>query len=184
MARPPVPLPTRLPRTKREWAIAVVLVLVAVAFWWWQQRSQVPAPEQPDARPSAQVTLPGSAASAGATATSAAKPTRSSSTSCPRGEGRDPESGLPVVEEAELPVEADETLDLIDDGGPFPHDRDGITFGNYEGILPTHERGYYREYTVETPGVDHRGARRIVTGDEDEFFLTCDHYGSFARIDR
>lgn len=166
MSRSPIPLPTRLPRTKREWAIALVLVVVAAAFWWWQQRAAEPVAAHPVDRPSA------------------SSPTHATSSGCPRGEGRDPESGLPIVAEAELPAEADETLDLIDDGGPYPHDRDGITFGNYEGILPAHQRGYYREYTVDTPGVEHRGARRIVTGDEDEFFLSCDHYESFARIDR
>lgn len=61
-------------------------------------------------------------------------------------------SGLDWVEVGDLPVEARRSLELIDDGGPFRYDRDGITFGNREGILPDQERGHYREYTVETPG--------------------------------
>ncbi|MDT0201233.1 ribonuclease domain-containing protein [Nocardioides sp. AE5] len=104
-------------------------------------------------------------------------------------ERTDPVSGLAWVDVDDLPVEAHDTLELIDAGGPFPHDRDGITFGNREGILPEARRGHYREYTVETPGLDHRGPRRIVTGGEDaghpdEFYWTEDHYESFERIAR
>lgn len=100
------------------------------------------------------------------------------------GQGIDEESGLAWIDEDQLPGEAQETLDLIDDGGPYPYDRDGITFENREGILPDQQRGHYREYTVPTPGEDDRGARRIVTGDEDEFYWTADHYSSFERIRR
>jgi ribonuclease T1 len=96
----------------------------------------------------------------------------------------DPVSGLPVVAEADLPVEAVEVLADIDAGGPYAYDRDGITFGNYEGLLPDEARGFYREYTVTTPGVDHRGARRIVVGGSEYFYWTADHYESFARIRR
>ena len=71
----------------------------------------------------------------------------------------DPDSGLPWVLEEELPVEGQGTLALIDQGGPFPFpDKDGSTFGNFEGLLPDHPRGYYAEYTVVTPGLD--GSRR------------------------
>lgn len=90
--------------------------------------------------------------------------------------------GLPVITRAELPPEAHTTLDLIHRGGPFPYDRDGITFQNRERLLPIHPRGYYREYTVPTPGLSHRGARRIVMGDGGEFYYTADHYESFHRI--
>lgn len=84
-----------------------------------------------------------------------------------------------------LPVEALETLRLIRGGGPFPYDRDGVVFGNFEGRLPKQRRGYYHEYTVPTPGLSHRGARRIVTGGEppQEFWYTDDHYESFRRIE-
>lgn len=96
----------------------------------------------------------------------------------------DPESGLPWVAESELPAQASEVLDLIDAGGPFPYDQDGSTFGNFEGLLPQEPQRYYAEYTVDTPGLDHRGARRIVTGSEGQYYWTEDHYESFERIAR
>lgn len=83
---------------------------------------------------------------------------------------------------SELPAEAHETLRLIDSGGPYPFDRDGVTFGNYEKHLPIKPRGYYREYTVPTPGLRHRGARRIVAGSNSERYYTADHYRTFRRI--
>ena len=73
---------------------------------------------------------------------------------------------------------------LVDRGGPFPEDEDGSTFGNFEGLLPDRERGYYREFTVATPGLESRGARRIVAGDGGELYWTRDHYASFERIAR
>lgn len=84
-----------------------------------------------------------------------------------------------------LPTEAHRTLALIRQGGPFPHRQDGSVFGNREGHLPRQPRGWYREYTVETPGLDHRGARRIVTGGQPprEWYYTDDHYDSFRRFD-
>ncbi len=94
----------------------------------------------------------------------------------------DPGSGLPYVPLADLPPEATGTVDLIDAGGPYPHDEDDSTFRNDEGILPDRESGYYREYTVETPGSPDRGARRIVAGSEGELYWTQDHYESFERI--
>lgn len=81
-----------------------------------------------------------------------------------------------------LPPEARETLALIKAGGPFSYARDGVVFNNREGLLPKHERGYYREYTVKTPGARDRGARRIVAGRGGEFYYTHDHYRSFKRI--
>lgn len=83
---------------------------------------------------------------------------------------------------AQLPPEARATLALIKRGGPFPYARDGITFHNREGRLPSRPRGYYREYTVPTPGLAHRGARRIVAGREGDYWYTEDHYRSFKRI--
>ncbi len=84
-----------------------------------------------------------------------------------------------------LPPEARATLALIERDGPFPHPQDGGVFGNREGHLPRHERGFYREYTVETPGLDHRGARRIVTGGRPPriYYYTDDHYDSFRRFE-
>ena len=83
---------------------------------------------------------------------------------------------------AALPREARQTLQLIRKGGPYPHERDDVTFGNYERLLPQHERGYYREYTVPTPGAGTRGARRIVAGRSGEYYYSADHYRSFRRI--
>jgi guanyl-specific ribonuclease Sa len=89
---------------------------------------------------------------------------------------------IPVISVEKLPPEAKKTLDLIKKGGPFPYDRDGIVFRNREKILPIAPIGYYREYTVPTPGVRNRGARRIVTGQKREAYYTQDHYQSFYRI--
>jgi len=88
---------------------------------------------------------------------------------------------------AELPVEARQTEQLIRAGGPFPYARDGTVFGNRERLLPRERRGYYREYTVRTPGSRDRGARRIVCGGDkpatpDACYYTADHYASFRRI--
>lgn len=120
---------------------------------------------------------------------------------------REPSPGIEQIRVARLPGEAHQTLKLIQSNGPFPYERDGITFGNYEKRLPAARRGHYREYTVKTPGVRHRGARRIVVGcarvdgskgggsaaggtlvylancrDGGEFYYTDDHYRSFRRI--
>ncbi|GAB1392163.1 hypothetical protein MASR1M60_03260 [Rhodocyclaceae bacterium] len=91
------------------------------------------------------------------------------------------------VARTELPPEGQATLALIYQGGPFPHKRDGIVFQNRERLLPLQPRGHYREYTVRTPGVQHRGARRIVCGGEpptrpEACWYTADHYQSFRKI--
>jgi ribonuclease T1 len=83
---------------------------------------------------------------------------------------------------ASLPAEALATLSLIRDGGPFPYARDGAVFGNREGHLPKRPRGYYREYTVPTPGARDRGGRRVVAGRSGELYYSNDHYRSFRRI--
>ncbi|WP_404417132.1 hypothetical protein LG277_05235 [Vreelandella aquamarina] len=77
-----------------------------------------------------------------------------------------------------------QTLTLIQQGGPYPYSRDGITFENREGRLPQKPHGYYREFTVDTPGLNHRGPRRVVTGGNppEVYYYTEDHYGSFIRI--
>lgn len=84
-----------------------------------------------------------------------------------------------------LPPEAERTLQLIRAGGPFPYDRDGTVFQNREMRLPAEPRGYYREYTVPTPGSRDRGARRIVTGGDPPrvYYYTDDHYRTFRRIE-
>lgn len=89
-----------------------------------------------------------------------------------------------------LPPEAAHTLALIRSGGPFPYAKDGSVFGNFEKRLPKQKRGYYREYTVPTPGARNRGARRIVAGlgatgnvaFSGEYYYTGDHYVTFRRI--
>jgi len=88
-----------------------------------------------------------------------------------------------TVEFAELPKEAQQTLRLIQSGGPFPYSRDGIVFGNFEKRLPRQPRGYYREYTVRTPWLRDRGPRRIIQGTGGELYYTDDHYQSFRRIE-
>ena len=84
-----------------------------------------------------------------------------------------------------LPAEAQATLRLIASHGPFPYDRDGVVFGNFEHRLPEQPRGYYREYTVPTSGAHNRGARRIVTGGDPprDYYYTDDHYQSFRQIE-
>ncbi|GAA4827481.1 ribonuclease domain-containing protein [Streptomyces ziwulingensis] len=85
---------------------------------------------------------------------------------------------------SDLPSQAHHTLDLIERGGPFPYAQDGAVFQNREGILPSRSGGYYHEYTVITPGSTTRGARRIVTGEENqEDYYTADHYASFDLVD-
>lgn len=81
-----------------------------------------------------------------------------------------------------LPAEARQMLVLVKKGGPYPYQRDGVVFGNYERLLPLRKRGYYREYTVPTPGAKNRGARRIVAGADAEYYYSDDHYRSFRRI--
>ena len=98
---------------------------------------------------------------------------------------RDPESGLVLVDVGSLPIQARQTIRLIERGGPYPYAKDGAVFGNRERLLPTRPSGFYREYTVPTPGEDDRGPRRIVTGDQDrQFFYTDDHYASFVQVRR
>ena len=91
-----------------------------------------------------------------------------------------------TISVAQLPLQGRETYALIYQGGPFPYDKDGTVFGNRERLLPAHKRGYYREYTVRTPGVRHRGARRIVCGGTprtpDACYYTSDHYASYREI--
>ena len=86
---------------------------------------------------------------------------------------------------ASLPPQARAMVQLIAAGGPFAHSQDGAVFGNYEGLLPQQPRGYYHEYTVETPGARTRGARRIITGGTppEVWYYTDDHYRSFRRFE-
>jgi guanyl-specific ribonuclease Sa len=90
---------------------------------------------------------------------------------------------VPTVNFSQLPPEARNTLKLIDQGGPFSYpEKDGSTFFNQEKLLPYKPKGYYREYTIPTPGERNRGARRFVVGSQGEIYYTSDHYQSFLRV--
>ncbi|MGW0033796.1 ribonuclease domain-containing protein [Streptomyces sp. S1] len=119
--------------------------------------------------------LAGCSPSGGGAGTAA--PTRTTASVAPTGA-----SGLPVVRAADLPPEARATLALIARGGPYPYAKDGTVFSNFEKVLPREERGYYREYTVKTPGERDRGARRVVTGRNGETYYTADHYETFREV--
>lgn len=96
-------------------------------------------------------------------------------------------AAIPTISTAQLPVQAQSMLTLIYQGGPFRYDKDGTVFGNRERLLPAKQRGYYLEYTVRTPNVRTRGARRIICGGTravapDACYYTDDHYASFRQI--
>ncbi|WP_067440439.1 ribonuclease domain-containing protein [Nocardioides jensenii] len=167
----------RLSRTQRQILSLIAFVVVAGLWWWSQQGSDGTDNDGADTtgRDSQTSSVPQGTPRADGSSGDAGSGTHSEV---------DPETGLRWISEEDLPVEARETLDLIDDGGPYPYDRDGVTFENREQILPQQQGGHYHEFTVPTPGEDDRGARRIVTGGDDEFFWTADHYDSFERIDR
>lgn len=104
---------------------------------------------------------------------------------------REGSAEIALIDASALPPEAQQTLDRIRRGGPFPYPhKDGSVFGNFEQRLPPQARGYYREYTVPTPGRRDRGARRIVAGSgksgnvatSGEYYYSADHYRSFRRI--
>ena len=119
----------------------------------------------------------------GTTGSDAEQPGARTGTVSTATETTDPASGLAWVDESALPSQARDTLRLIRAGGPYPYPRnDDKAFRNSEGLLPRHPNGYYREYTVTTPGSSDRGARRIIAGAPDEKFWTDDHYDSFRRI--
>jgi ribonuclease T1 len=146
-------------RTPQRSVVGLLLAAVLAAVVWWTQGD---------------LGLQDAGSRDRTTASSSADPTGTT----------DPVSGLPWVRLDQLPREATETVELIDAGGPFPEERDGVTFENREELLPDHPLGYYAEYTVPTPGSDDRGARRIVAGEAGELYWTQDHYSSFGRIAR
>lgn len=165
--------------------LVLVLTLVGVA-WWLNHRTDgetfacsVPSNGRSDTCPPTSGSRPAKAS------TTAKGATRSATRAPTQGAGIDPETKLPWIDASALPREAQQVLTTIDRGGPYAYDRDGINFGNFEGRLPRKPSGYYREYTVKTPGESDRGARRIVTGDNDkQFFWTDDHYETFSRVRR
>ncbi len=107
-------------------------------------------------------------------------------------QARSPDATAPALTAApmpiaSLPVQGQEVMGLIRQGGPFRYEKDGSVFGNRERLLPGQKRGYYREYTVPTPGLSHRGARRIVCGGfkprwPEACYYTEDHYSSFRLV--
>jgi ribonuclease T1 len=146
---------------RRSVGTALTAGLAALALAWLvQTQSGLVATQPAD-------TSPGASASAPVTA-----------------EATEPAPGLPDVAYTELPEEAQETIARVESGGPFPYEQDGDVFANRELLLPTHAYGYYREYTVQTPGSDDRGARRVVAGSAGEVYYTDDHYESFWRVRR
>ena len=184
---------------------SLLVLIVAVAGIVFSQANGGTSPTATAGRPTALATsvaaAPGMTATVTPTAiapTRRALPTATSvpptavnrptptATSPPRAQSAAPvpNDGLPTIAFAALPAEAQQTIALIDRGGPFPYDRDGITFGNREGLLPSQSNGYYREYTVVTPGSADRGARRIIGGRDGQLYYTDDHYVSFRRVVR
>jgi ribonuclease T1 len=199
----------RGPATNQRPTVSVALLVVAVVIFFILQWNNgrlsgffgVPAGNGANPTPTAEVAPVAQEQQAAPTdtplpaptqtATAAAQATRASPTATAQPSPTSAEtdtveqfSDLPTIAYEELPPEAQETIALIDQGGPFPFDRDGIVFQNREGILPSQARGYYHEYTVITPGSDDRGARRIVTGEEGDLYYTDDHYESFQEVIR
>ena len=101
---------------------------------------------------------------------------------CANAYGSHNDREMGVVAVSALPLEGRETLHLIKQGGPFQYARDGVIFSNFEKRLPKRQRRYYREFTVKTPGIRNRGARRIVCGQPVECYYSADHYQTFRRI--
>jgi guanyl-specific ribonuclease Sa len=144
----------------RRFGLPLVIALLLAAFWAGGLRAPATDPAAGDDYASGDIA-----------AESAARPDGEPAATRPRAD-------------AWLPPEAVDTLALIEAGGPFPYRRDGVTFENRERLLPQQPRGYYREYTVPTPGASDRGARRIVAGGDppEVFYFTADHYRSFRRV--
>lgn len=149
--------------------VVAALLLVAAGIYVWQSPGESsPAP------------------TADSTTQATVHPTADPTTEAMAEAGTDAEvegtSGLPVIAPDDLPPEALDTLDAIADGGPYEFSKDDSVFQNREGLLPDRGQGYYREYTVVTPGEDDRGARRIVAGADGDAYYTHDHYDSFSEI--
>lgn len=152
-------MPSAPARRVPSWLV-VVLVVGTLVLLWGLARPDADVAAPPPVMPSSTASTP---------AISNVAPT--------------PESGLPRVAESDLPAEAAATLRLVRLGGPFPFDEDDEVFGNREGLLPARPRGYYREFTVETPGGGDRGPRRLVEGRDGDLYWTADHYASFRQVE-
>lgn len=167
------------PPTRNRVLAVLALVLVALMVWWLRGGTGTEEPSGPGTTPAATTSHPGATTPSPTAPTDRATPT----TTQQAGPGAD---GIPACDPAQLPPELDGVVEDILAGGPYDYPRnDGVRFQNREGILPDEDPGYYREFTVTTPGVEHRGARRIVTGgeveqDPDHWYFTADHYESFC----
>ena len=166
---------------RRRWTVGTLLLGFAVAALAVFNLFIAPGGTPPSG-------VQGTTTSAPTFATSApsARPTSAPSAAPPSSAGKvtgvPNVSGLFTIRESQLPAEGRRTLTLIRQGGPYPYTRDGVTFGNFERILPRKAGGYYKEYTVPTPGESDRGARRIVAGQGGDKYYTADHYESFKFI--
>lgn len=142
------------------WLLLALTLAAGWQQWRLQQHAQAATHDSPAVQPPAQPTASDATVNAGSPA--------------------DTDAALPAF----LPPEAHVTIGLIQRGGPYPYRQDGQIFGNREGLLPRQPRGWYREFTVDTPGLRHRGARRIVTGGDPprEWYYSDDHYRSFRRF--
>jgi len=190
---------THLERRRVLWPAALLLLLMlalgacAAVDAPAPGRSGAQATPTPTRTPARQATL----SSAASTAASTAAPTHRATvtpvrtpaaTQTPTKTRRAPAtltvalSGLPTIQYDRLPIQARETIELIQRGGPFPYRQDGAVFQNRERLLPSRPNGYYHEYTVKTPGSPDRGARRIIAGDKGELYYTDDHYDSFKQV--
>jgi ribonuclease T1 len=149
------------PRRMRIAPIVAALIAIFVALWHQRSSATKPAPA-PDETPVASRSVETGSASRSVETRSASR--------------------LDALDASER-AEVEKTLALIEKGGPFPYRKDGSVFSNRERRLPSKPRGYYREYTVETPGAPDRGARRVVRGSNGETYYTRDHYQSFIRVD-
>jgi len=164
----------------RQYLIAIAVAFLALVVIWLSAGGLQQGSGQPPGRTTGQTLVP-SASSAPTSADTSPDPTptQESTTGTPQ---IDPVSGLAWVDVSDLPPEVADTLEEIENGPPYPYDRDGVTFENREGLLPDEEYGYYQEFTVTTPGSSDRGARRVIWGLADEYYYTDDHYDSFVRI--
>ena len=160
----PSPAPDAQPPSPRATGAAAARPATSAATA--RPNATSPAPTQPPATGAPQPT----------------KPQRSTAAPQPTAQPARPIKGFDSATADELPEQARQTLARIARGGPFPHRQDGAVFQNRERLLPRQPSGYYHEYTVETPGSDDRGARRIITGAAGEIFYTEDHYASFIQV--
>lgn len=170
----------RMKKADRQLLMLAGIALCLALVWWAVSRGG----SSPQA-------LPGGTGSTAASATFGSGSTPSTSDWGGQSSGETtlpapaatPVSGLPTIRESELPREGRATLALIRAGGPYPYRADDGIFTNRERILPRRSNGYYREYTVVTPGSPDRGARRIIGGADGDRYYTADHYDSFRQIE-